>query len=408
MRCLRGFASLALALALGCAGPAGDGGSSSESESESGVPSESGTEAVATESESESESETGETEGDPPRPARLLATADWRAKRVSLIDYAALRDGAESRDDALWKSLELPDHEPGPLEVELTPDGSLAVIASSPGFFAGSGGGLVGLSEELPIGGGLLIVDVESEAVLAELETAHYPMGIVISPDGSTAWTANYGGNGQSGTTISVIDLGSFTITEELEVGPGPEQIDLSADGGLGMVNIASNGAIRVFEAGNPSGTLSPDVVVSEDPSWVLFLDDGMDRAVAINSLGPPGYSLLDVADPSAPVVLDTVSVAGVAYAVASGRSLDEILLAVFTGISISLQMFDVDDGEMIELIEAPITGLPLGIAFDPDDEIAMVPAPAARSLIVADFASGEYRVIDWQDEPGPTYVSLE
>lgn len=284
----------------------------------------------------------------------------------------------------------------------------MALIASSPGFFAGDVAGLVGLTEELPVGGGLLIVEVESAAILAELGTAQYPMGIAISPDGSTAYTANYGGNGQSGTSSSIIDLANFSIIEEIEVGAGPEQLDLSADGSLGIINIAGTGSIRVFETAKPSTTLSAPLHVSADPSWVLFLDDGMDRAVAVNSLGPPGYSLIDVADPSAPAVLDTVSVAGIAYSAAPGRSPNEILLAVYAGLTTSLQLFDVDTGQLIEQIDAQASGLPLGIAFDPIDELALVPAPASRALIVADFATGEHRVLDWQDQPGPTYVSLE
>lgn len=163
-----------------------------------------------------------------------------------------------------------------------------------------------------------------------------------------------------------------------------------------------------MFETAKPSTTLSAPLHVSADPSWVLFLDDGMDRAVAVNSLGPPGYSLIDVANPSAPAVLDTVSVAGIAYSAAPGRSPNEILLAVYAGLTTSLQLFDVDTGQLIEQIDAQASGLPLGIAFDPIDELALVPAPASRALIVADFATGEHRVLDWQDQPGPTYVSLE
>lgn len=398
MRCRSWVASFGLSLA--CTSSASEGASETDADTvvETGSETESG----------ETETETSDTEGDPPRPARLAVTADWRAKRLSLLDYSALRDGASTRDAASWKTIELPDHEPGPLEVELTPDGSLALIASSPGFFAGSGGALVGLSEDLPPGGGLLIVEIDSGTVLANLDTAHYPMGIAISPDGSTAWTANYGGNGQSGTTLSVIDLASFTISDELDVGPGPEQLDISADGSLGIINTAGDGSIRLFETANPSATLSPPLVVSDDPSWVLLLDDEMDRAVAINSGGPPGYSLLDIADPSALVVLDTVAVAGVAYAAAPGRTPNEILLAVFAGLSISLQLFDVDTAEVLTTIEVPALGLPLGIAFDPEDQLALVPAPATGVLIVADFTTGEHRQLDWQTEPGPTYVMLE
>ncbi|MFO7564788.1 MAG: hypothetical protein R6X02_19240, partial [Enhygromyxa sp.] len=398
--------SLALAL-LGCATSGGGDEASSSESGPSETESESGPGESESESESESETETGDTEGDPPRPARLAVTADWRAKRLSLLDYGSLRDGAESREAALWKTIELPDHEPGPLEVELTPDGRLAVVAVGPGFFAGSGAGLVGVGE-VPSGGALLIVEIDSGTILAELQTAHHPMGIAISPEGATAWTANYGGNGQSGSTMSVIDLERFVITEELEVGPGPEQLDLSADGALGIINTAGDGSIRVFETADPGASLSPSLMVSNDPSWVLMLDDSMDRAVAINSLGPPGYSLLDVADPSAPTVLDTVSISGIAYAVAPGRTTNEILLSIFSGLSLSLQMFDVDTAELIAQIDLPIAGFPLGIVFEPDDELALVPVPGANALVVADFGTLEHRVIDWQAEVGPTYVALE
>jgi DNA-binding beta-propeller fold protein YncE len=394
-----------VALVLGCTEPASEGETNGASETAS---TESST---STETETETETgstETSDTEGDPPRPDRLVVTADWRAKRLSLLDYASLRDGATTRDAALWKSIELPDHEPGPIEVELTPDGSLAVVAVGPGFFAGTGAMLVGLDpEDVPVGGALLVVEIDSGTIVAELATAQYPLGIAITPDGSTAFTANFGGNGQNGTTMSVVDLGSFTITEEIEIGSGLQQLDLSADGSLGIINTGT--AIRMFATANPSASLSPAVPVSDDPSGVLLLEDGMDRAVAINSLGPPGYSVLDVADPSLPVVVDTIAVPGVPYATAPGRTPTEILVPVFTGITMSLQMFDVDTGEVVEQIDVPITtGLPLGVVFEPTDEIAMVPVPGTNAMIVADFTSLDYTLIDWQAEVGPTYLALE
>lgn len=394
-------------LSLACAPAASEGESGAEGSTETAADTVVATETESPETDSSDESETSDTEGDPPRPERLLVTADWRAKRLSLLDYASLRDGAETRDAALWKSIELPDHEPGPIEVELTPDGSRAIVAVGPGFFAGSGATLVGLEpDEVPLGGALLIVEIDSGTIVAELETAHYPLGIAIAPDGSRAWTANFGGNGESGTTMSIIDLDRLAIVEELEIGAGLQQIDLSADGSLALVNTGT--AIRMFETSQASATLSPAVPVSDDPSGVLILDDGMDRAVVINSLGPFGYSVVDIADPSAPVVLDTSTFTGVPYAVARGRTADEVLIPVYTGLAISLRMFDVDTGEVVDAIEVPITGLPLGIAFEPEDELALVPVPGTDALIVADFASGEHRVLDWQDEAGPTYLTLE
>jgi hypothetical protein len=397
-------AALSTTLVAACSPPAGEGdGETSETASTSDT-------GLETETDTGPETETDtDTDGDPPRPERIAVTADWRSQRLSLLDYAALRDGAETREAALWKTIELPDHAPGPLEVELTPDGATAIVAISPGFFGGAAGALVGLAAgEVPAGEALLIVDVDTGMILAELAPAQAPMGIAIAPDGRTAWTANYGGNGQSGTSVSVIDLERLSISEEFEVGPGPEQIDLSADGSLAIINTAGDGAIRLFETHNPSATLSASLVVSDDPSWVLLLDDGMDRAVAINSLGPSGYSLLDVGDPAAPAILDTVEVMGIAYAAAPGRTPSEILLSMYVGSSASLKLYDVDTGTVVEQIDLDLSGFPLGIVFDPVAETALVPMPGANVLVVADFSSGEHRVLDWQTEVGPTYVTLE
>lgn len=378
----------------------------------------------ATESEESTESTTGETEtdsldapesvdetdtttGGEPRPARLLITSDWRAKRLSLIDYAAIRDGATTRDEALWKTIDLPDFEPGPLEAEISPDGATLVVAISPGFFAGPAGTLAGAGPgAVPEGGTLLIVDVDSGEVVDNLDTAHYPMGIAITDDGGRALTANYGGNGQSGTTMSLIDLTAPAILAEYEVGPSPEQIDL--DGGLGIVNTAGDGSVRLFGTNDPDGTLGSPLMVSDDPSWVLLIGPGDTRAVAINSVGPPGYSLVDVGDPQNPTLVETQEITGIPYAGAHGTTETEIVLTALVGNAVSIQRFDTATGTLVDQIDAPVSGFPLGLVFEPDDALALVPVPGANVLIVADFATGEHREIPWQDVPGPTYVALE
>lgn len=396
-----------------CSGASGEdgasGGSTGTSTSASqGETAESESETGTSESEtSTGESETGtDTSDDPPRPDRLLMTADWRAKRISLLDYAAIRDGASTREAALWKSIELDAYEPGPIEAELTPDGSLAVVAVAPGFFATAAGTLAGAGPgAVPEGGALLIIEVDSGSVLAELDTAQYPLGIAITPDGSAAWTANYGGNGQSGTTVSHIDLGTLTIVEEFEVGPGPEQIAL--DGPLAAINVAGDGTVRLFDLADPTGTLSPGVMVSGDPSWVLHMAGG-DRVAVTNSVDPPGYSLLDTSDPLAPVVLDTVEVTGIPYAATHGYDHDQLLMTSVSGPGVAIRLYDTTNGELLEQIDAPHLGFPMGIAFDPDAGLALVPIPGANVLFLANFDTGETRTIAWQEQPGPTYVALE
>jgi hypothetical protein len=140
----------------------------------------------------------------------------------------------------------------------------------------------------------------------------------------------------------------------------------------------------------------------------VFFLDDAMDRALTVNSIGMPGYTLVDTADPQALASLDEVVISGIAYAGTTGYAANEVLLPIIAGGSVLLQHYDVDTGELLQEIEAPVSGFPLGLVFDATDGVALVPIPGANVLMVADLGSGEQRLIDWQDEPGPTYVAFD
>ena len=279
------------------------------------------------------------------------------------------------------------------------------MVAVGPSFFATQAGGLAGAGPgTVPEGGLALIVDVESGSVLAELQTAQYPHGVAITDDGSAAWTANFGGNGQSGTTISHIDLVSHTIVEEIDIGPGPEQLDI-----FGQITIVvlSDGTVRTFDLADPSGTLSTGLFISDDPSGVLFISGG-DQVAITNSLGPPGWSVIDVADPSTPTLLDTGSVVGIPYGIAPGYDEDQFVMTTIVGNDIAIELYDATTGEVVQAIEAPFLGFPLGIAFDPEAGLAIVPIPGVNVLFLADFDTGETRAIDWQDVPGPTYVALQ
>jgi hypothetical protein len=74
----------------------------------------------------------------------------------------------------------------------------------------------------------------------------------------------------------------------------------------------------------------------------------------------------------------------------------------------VAIRLFDTTTGELLDQIDAPHLGFPLGIAFDAEAGLALVPIPGANVLFLADFDTGETRTIEWQDVPGPTYVALE
>jgi hypothetical protein len=134
----------------------------------------------------------------------------------------------------------------------------------------------------------------------------------------------------------------------------------------------------------------------------------GGDRVAVSNSVSPPGYSLIDSSDPLAPVVLDTVQVTGIPYAATHGYDHDQLILTSVTGEGVAIRLFDTTTSELLDQIDAPYVGFPMGLAFDAEAGLAIVPIPGANVLFLADFDTGETRAIEWQDEPGPTYVALE
>ncbi len=380
-------AAIASLLVVGACGDDGDG------------------EATATEGASDTDVDsTGE-----PAVGRVMVTADWRAKTLSILDFDRLAEGATTRDELLVRTVDLSAYEPGPIEVEVTPDGRLAVVSVSPGFFDGLVGNTLGLGE-IPNDGLLLVVDIATAEVVAELHTAQVPMGIAITPDGTRAYTANFGLDDAVGSTISIVDLQSLSIVEEVDVGPRPEQISISADGALGIVSLdGDDAAVRVFQTADVAGTMSDRLATAGDPSDVDFIA-GTNLAVVANSLGPSNYAVLDVSDPAAPVVLhDAEPPGGIPYGATPIPGTTHFLLTIANDAIAYLRIDAAADPPAI-VWQTNVDGVrsfPLGVAVAADAKLAVSGALGPNVLVVLDLESGTPRTIPWLPEPGPTYVAI-
>jgi len=344
--------------------------------------------------------------GGAPPEAGFVVTADWLNKTLSVFDYDALVEGTDS-EDALLRTIDLDVWNPGPLEIEITPDGSKAVVASSPGFFDGDGitNGLVG-SPVVPPGGALLIVDLDSGDVV-EVATSDVPMGIAISADGTTAYTANYGTIDEAGNTMSIVDIEARVVTDEVTFGGRPEQVVLSPSGDLGVINIAgTNGGIHVFETSDPEGTLSPLVAAGNDPSDVTFLGD--DTRVAVANSFSFDVTLIDTSIPSAPVAIESFLIeGGVPYGLTYVPERDQILAP--TGTGANLVTIDIDGDTLVPSEPEPLAGgaFPLTVAIDPSESFAFVAHIEDQTMSIVDLDSGETRGISWLEGPGPAYVAV-
>jgi YVTN family beta-propeller protein len=324
---------------------------------------------------------------------------------LTLLDYDKLIDGQSDGPSAVVDTIDLSDWEPGPIEVEVTPDGKTAVVSVGPAFFdEGLPHTLIG-SPEVPPGGTLLVVDLESGEA-TEVVISDVPLGIAISPDGTRAYTANYGTMNESGSTLSVIDIPERQVIQEITLDGRPEQVALSSDGTLGVINIAGgSGGVHVFETADPEGTMSPLVATGNDPSDVTFLDDGT-RVVVANSLGLD-VTLVDTSDPNAPVVIDSFDIEGVPYGVTYMPSRAQILAPIGTGSN--LVTIDVDGDMLIPSAPATLSGgpFPLTAAVDGTDSFAFVAHAADKKLSVIDVETGATRAVTWLEGVGPTYVAV-
>ncbi len=311
---------------------------------------------------------------------RLVVTADWLNQSLTLLDYDKLVDGQS--------------------------DGPSAVVSVGPAFFdSGVTHMLVG-SPDVPPGGTLLVVDLESGDA-TEIEISDVPLGIAISPDGTRAYTANYGTQNESGSTMSVIDLTTLELIEEVTFGGRPEQVALSPDGTLGVINVAGgSGGVHVFETADVEGTMSPLVPTGNDPSDVTFFGDNTRVAVA-NSFGLD-VALVDTSDPSAPFVIDNFAMeGGFPYGVTYMPSRNQILAP--TGTGANLVIIDIEGDTLIpsDPVMLPGGNFPLGGAVDATDSFAFVPHVEDKKLSIIDLNTGAMRAVTWLDGAGPSYVAV-
>lgn len=361
----------------------------------------------AAESEPEVDSGADGTEAADLGPVALVA--DWLNGSLSVLDLDALRAGASTRDEALLKEVDLSAYSPGALQVEVTPDGKTALVTNAAGFLAGFGGIAVGVSNVPADPGSLLVIDIDAGEVVDELQVGEQPMGIAITPDGATAFVANYGSG-----DMAVVTLADLSV-EMIDIGAAPEQVALDDSGEVGMVNTAGNGGLRTFAVSDPAASLSDNVSVTTDSSDIAFFE-GTKVALIVSSQrpgAPGGYSIVDATDAGAPDVLATVEWDSppYTYAATTQPGTDRVLVPQAQGSSIALLPVSFDgseatEGETIEVGPASILGA-IGVTVDAAGQWALTPILSSKLLAVTDLEAGTSTTIEWLPEAGPSYVAL-
>ncbi len=394
---------ISLTAAVGCGGSATQ---ETEATTSQLPTTESSGDTFSTATETDDSTATETDSAGPELPANVLVSADFTAKRLSLLDLDQILAG-DPYDTALAATIELPGRDPGPLQLVVTPQGQ-ALVSITPGFFDGSVGDTIGLTPLPATTGELLIIDLASGDLLAQLHPQSAPMGIALDPVRPQAITANFGDESARGTTISIVDLQTYTIVEEIEVGDGPEQLAISDDGEVAALSLASAGEIRGFSPADPGGTLSPGLVTSGDPSGIAFLP-GTHTAVVANSQASPNYTLVDLSDPQLPVVIEQgENPGGIPFAVATRGSRAWLSTSTFA----QVQIYGIDAGTQPSVLSP--SGVfdgntfVLGFRLVPEPiapDLALLALPGRNQIAIVDLAGQSASTVDFPG--GPTDLAI-
>lgn len=344
-------------------------------------------------------------------PSKLAVTADWINGTLSYVDLAAIQAGKSTKSQVVTRQIDLSSHTPGPLALELTHDKKRLIVSLSAGFFAIPGAGLIINEQTIPMGpGSLMVFDVESGEQLADIATGDGPMGVAVTPDDKRAFVAHFGSG-----DIAVVDLTSFEVLERVNIGQFPEEIAFDDSGEVGIVGYSSQGSVRTFATDDLTGSLS-DVPLQGDSAGVAFFPGSKVAYVvqAPNPISPSsGYTLVDVADPRAPLVIKDVrmSVLNVAYPAIAAPARGTILVPITKGGKLLLEEYRLqgDDIELTQSLEVGAAGLlsAVGLSYDGADTVLMA-LTSERALAATDLKSGESRIIPWeQKRAGPSDVII-
>jgi hypothetical protein len=354
-------------------------------------------------------------------PERLGLVANWLAGGLSYVDVNSLRAGASTRDEIVTADLTLTECTPGPFDVVLSPDQQTALVSCSTGWLGSSALGLL-VNDTLPsVGGQLLLLDVQSGRVRARLDGGYSPTSAAFTPDGGRAVVVNFGELAKGDSELIVIDIPRAEIIDRVPSGRLSEELAFDDTGTVAIYGFGDSGSLRTFAVDDPRSTLSPEISLVGGSAGLAFFP-GTKIAFAVQIANPlgaltggstrGGYTLVDVSDPRAPVVLadERDDDGAIAYPVVPAPGRGTVLVPVTVDGQLILREYALE-GEAAKLVESIEIGdanllSAIGLAFD-GEATALIAWPARRALVRVDLDARTTTVIPWQDRAGPTEIAL-
>jgi len=224
------------------------------------------------------------------------------------------------------------------------------------------------------------VIDTSTNTVTATINAGHYPLGVVIAPDGTKAYVANAEG------TVSIIDTSINNVIGTVEVGGYPYGIAISPDGKKVYVACdegSNNGYIYVIDTS--TNTVTAAVPVGDTHLGVAVTPNG--TKVYVTNYFSDNISIIDTATNN---VIGTVNIGDFPVAVAVNPDGKNVYVANtnyplegggrFTG---TVSVIDTTTNNVTAVVE--VGASPSGIAVN----------PTGTKVYVANYVSNNISVIN-------------
>ncbi len=155
-------------------------------------------------------------------------------------------------------------------------------------------------------GGALIPFDTATNG-LAKQIAVNDPAAVAITPDGSTAWIANYSEN-----TVTPVVLATGAVGKAITVGNNPDDIAITPDGAEAYVTNFGSDTVSVIDLSTK--TVFATIPVGTLPNAIVITPDGT-KAYASNSADGTVTPIVTSSDTAGPVITvgsspDTLAVA--------------------------------------------------------------------------------------------------
>jgi DNA-binding beta-propeller fold protein YncE len=222
------------------------------------------------------------------------------------------------------------------------------------------------------------LLDAGTGAVLATLATGEAPHEVAVSHDGRWAVVSNYGVRERPGTTLSVIDLDSRTVTRTIDLAPHRRPHGMAFLPGDSLLAVTSEASGAVLLVAFRDGRVASVVPTGGRASHMVALPPAGPPVAWTANIVDGTVSRLQLDQPGAPRVTpvarqpEGIAVSPDGGTVWAGSNGDKIVVVL-----------DAGTGQPVDTLAG--FGMPYRIAVTPD----------GRTAVVTDPVKGEVRIFD-------------